>query len=629
MNKFKAGIYCRVSTTKDAQEESIEQQEKNGIKTCKNNNFELVDIYKEKKTATEAEGRNEYQRMLKDLKDGRINLIVVKDIYRLNRNNLDWHTLIQIKHHYNIDIYFYLDCQFYSDDRSLEYDVRQLFGAQYPVDLSKKVNKAHRERQESGRNVIFTRNVWGYDIECDKNGKKHIIINEDEKEIIQIIFKYYIEGYGFHRISKKLYELGYKNHNGNVFGLSVIRDIIKNPKVTGEVIMNKRHRNFHTHIYNTTDESEWFYHTNLVPPIIDRETWNKANEILDKRSKKNWRTGQKGEIVNTGRYEGKSFLSQKLYCGLCGAKYYVNSRYTAKEKVYDWVCSTARVHNRKTVNEFKESNCKQDSYTGEGCDNIRLKESDIVEILDNVAQEYFDFGKGDSILERALGILREVFIDGDGTKRILKEKDKWDKELTVLNNREKNLTIKLLDEVLDDDMYKQLSSEIKGEREEISQRLEGLSTKVEEVSNIENRLIEIEKALKEGLMSKATSYSVLEWSEKLLVYPDRLDIILDMEKLLGSSLNEGIGQRDKVISVSLEPYKKRYCENGMKKTNEEILKIITENPKVTQKEIAEKVGLSVATVYSRLKAMEQNGILFCYGRGRGKVWKIEKMEMEN
>lgn len=149
---------------------------------------------------------------------------------------------------------------------------------------------------------------------------------------------------------------------------------------------------------------------------------------------------------------------------------------------------------------------------------------------------------------------------------------------------------------------------------------------MEEASNVENRLNDIEKALKEGLLTQATSYSVLEWSEKLFVYPDRLDIHLDMEKMLGSTLTKSLDGQDKVISISLEKYKMRYCESGMKKTNDAILHIIEENPKVTQKEIAEKVGLSVATVYSRLKAMEEKKILFCYSKGKGKVWKIEKME---
>lgn len=175
-------------------------------------------------------------------------------------------------------------------------------------------------------------------------------------------------------------------------------------------------------------------------------------------------------------------------------------------------------------------------------------------------------------------------------------------------------------------MYKQSSSDFKREKAEIRKKLEGLSSKVEEASNVENRLNDIEKALKEGLLTQATSYSVLEWSEKLLVYPDRLDIHLDMEKMLGSTLTKSLDGQDKVISISLEKYKMRYCESGMKKTNDAILHIIEENPKVTQKEIAEKVGLSVATVYSRLKAMEEKRILFCYSKGKGKVWKIEKME---
>lgn len=629
MEKLKAGVYCRVSTTKDAQEESIEQQQINGMRACSEKNFEFVDIYKEKKTATEAEKRTEYQRMISDIKCGRIKVIVVKDLIRLNRNNMDWSILIDTVKKNRAFIYFYMEKRFYSKDRAMEDNIRQMMAAYSSEDLSAKSNFAHRERQESGRSPIFTNNTWGYKTIYDENGKKKLVVDEEEAEMIRLIFQYYLQGYGSSRIAKKLYTMGYKNHNGKMFNGNVIIAIIKNPKVTGTIIMNKKHFDFDTKKRDKIDESEWIIKDNVVPPIIDKETWEKANEILNGRSEKNWRTGKTGEVISLGRYEGKSILSKKLYCGLCGAKYYVNSRKTANEKVYDWICSTARKHNRKTINEFKEGSCKQDNYTGDGCDNIRLKESDIVEILDNIAKEYFDFGKEDNILEKALGILREVFIEGDGTQRILKEKEKWDKQLAVLVNREKQASYKLLDGVMKDDIYQQLMTEIAREKAEIQNRLEVLSSKVKEVSNIEDRLIEIEKALKEGLLTQATSYSVLEWSEKLLVYPDRLDIVLDMEKLLGSSLNEGIRGQDKVISVSLEKYKMRYCESGMKKTNEEILKIITENPKVTQKQLAEKVGLSEVTICSRLKAMKEKGILYCYGKGKGKIWKVLNLEKEN
>lgn len=629
MEKLKAGIYCRVSTTKDTQEESIEQQEINGRKTCENMGFELVDIYKEKKTATEAEGRSEYQRLVHDIKCGRIKVIIVKDIVRLNRNKKDWAILIDTIKKNHAFIYFYMEKCFYTKDREMEYDIRQMFAAQFSSDLSVKSNLAHRERQEAGRSPIFTNNTWGYKTIYSKDGTKQLVVDEEEKDMVQLIFKYYIQGYGSSRIAKQLYTMGYRNHNGKMLNGNVIISIIKNPKVTGTVIMNTRHFDFDTKERYKVDKSEWIIKDNVVPPIVDKETWEKANEILKGRSEKNWRTGKTGEIFSVGRYEGKSLLSKKLFCGLCGGKFYVNSRKTANEKIYDWCCSTARKHNRRTVNEFKAGNCIQHGYTGEGCDNIRLKESDIVEILNNVAMEYFDFNKSDNILEKALGILKEVFIEGDGTQKILREQEKWDKQLAVLENREKQASYKLLDGVMKDDMYQQVMTEIAREKEEIQNRLEGLSSKVEEVSNIEGRLQEIEQALKEGLLSKATSYSVLEWSEKLLVYPDRLDIVLDMEKLLGSALNEGIEGQDRVISVSLEQYKKRYCESGMKKTNEEILKIITENPKVTQKQLAKKVGLSEVTICSRLKTMKEKGILFCYGKGVGKVWEVKKMEEEN
>lgn len=251
-----------------------------------------------------------------------------------------------------------------------------------------------------------------------------------------------------------------------------------------------------------------------------------------------------------------------------------------------------------------------------------------MEILDNVAQTYFDFEDKDNILNKALRILREIFIEGDGPRKMLEEKAVWENRLANVENREKQATYKLLDGVINDELYGKITLEIAKEKKDVLERLEGISSKVEEASNIEERLSEIEKALKKGLIAQATSYSVLEWSEKLLVYPERLDIHLDMEKLLGSSLYNSIEGQAKIISVSLDSYKKWYSEIGMKKTNEAILATLKENPKITQKKLAETVGLSEVTICSRLKTMKEKGILYCYGKGRGKEWEVVNLEAE-
>lgn len=257
MEPLRAGIYCRVSTTKEAQEESIEQQEKNGIRTCKEMNFELVDFYREKKSATDTEYRVEYQRMLMDLRSGRINLIVVKDVYRLNRCEYDWHYLLKTIRETEGKIYFYLDRQFYTQDRSLEFNIKQMIGAEYSIDLSKKTNKAHRERQESGRSVVYTNAVWGYKKLVKPDGKKQLVVDEEEVQMVRLIFQYYLQGYGCNRISKILYSKGYRNHNGNAVGAGVINGIIKNAKVIGTAVMNKRHWDFNKKTWVHTHEAEW------------------------------------------------------------------------------------------------------------------------------------------------------------------------------------------------------------------------------------------------------------------------------------------------------------------------------------------------------------------------------------
>lgn len=115
-----------------------------------------------------------------------------------------------------------------------------------------------------------------------------MIVNENEKPIIEILFNLYITGkYSFERISKILYNKGYKNKKGKPYSETTLKKILTNPRYKGYYTANmsriqsyKKHKRI-----NLPSTEHIIYKTNLIEPIIPEEIWNKANEIYNHKCK--------------------------------------------------------------------------------------------------------------------------------------------------------------------------------------------------------------------------------------------------------------------------------------------------------------------------------------------------------
>ena len=90
----RAVIYCRVSTQEQAQKDALEVQVKEAVQVCQEMGWTLVDRYVEMETATVAEARSEYMRLISDIHTNKFDIIIVKSQDRINRNTKNWYLLI-------------------------------------------------------------------------------------------------------------------------------------------------------------------------------------------------------------------------------------------------------------------------------------------------------------------------------------------------------------------------------------------------------------------------------------------------------------------------------------------------------------------------------------------------------
>lgn len=171
--------------------------------------------------------------------------------------------------------------------------------------------------------LINLRFIYGYRIIKGK-----IEIEESEAEIVRMIFKDYIDGMGYRKISKKMREIGVEKLRGGKWNSERIADIIKNEKYTGNALLQKKYVKDHlnkTLVFNKGNLPQ-YYAEDTHPAIIDLDTFQRAQEILSKNR-------EKYLVKNKGC---KYPFTGKIVCGICGKHY----GHRNKQGRISWNCYT-------------------------------------------------------------------------------------------------------------------------------------------------------------------------------------------------------------------------------------------------------------------------------------------------
>ena len=423
---YRVTYYARVSTEEEGQLNAIENQ-KQMLEDYINANLEwkLVENYVDiGKSGTTTKSRLAYNKLCNDLSTDKFDIVVVKDLSRLNRNPLDYYKFIDKLIENKKKLFLYIDNKFYQSDDSLINGIKAILASEYSRDLSKKVNAGHRQRQKEGL-VITNNSTWGY---RQERGSRKLTIDEVEAEIITKIFNWYIEGKGFRIIYKLLEELGIRNRNGNPFALTTLKRIIQNSKYKGTLICNKTHKDFDTKEIYKNPESEWIIHQNLIPPIVSEEIWNRANEVLKTKKRKN---NVVDKEVISGYFSGSHLYSGKIICGKCGGTFW----HTIYRKNHLWMCR-----------EYKSFGAKKEGKL-HGCWNVKLSNDNLDNILKDVI---FDFIKNKDIaISNVMSVLNLSLSDNNEYKDLYNKEHEIDK----LKNRNTKIIDMMADGLISKEEY--------------------------------------------------------------------------------------------------------------------------------------------------------------------------------
>lgn len=433
---IKVAGYCRVSTEKDDQVNSLEAQRRYFKEYIdRQPGWELYQIYADEGiTGTSTKKREQFNRMINDAHRGAFQLIITKEVSRFSRNILDTIAYTRELKALGVGVLFMNDgISTLEPDSELRLSIMGSIAQEESRKTSSRVKWGQARQMERG--VVFGRSLLGYDV---KDGK--LTVNPEGAELVRLIFrKYGLEKKSTSVIARELRQEGYRSLSGSTqWRGSTLVKILKNEKYAGDLIQKKTITpDYLTHAkkYNHGEEA-LIVIENHHEPIIDRELWNTVQEELKRRNRHNRQsTGHANRYVFSG----------KIKCGLCGANFVARKKYGKDgSQSLRWACRTAakegRVH---TDSDGNTAGCNigrliPDEMAGEmlrqALLSLRMDRQRIIHRLTEVAVTAIQEADGDTAKKleaeiNRLGKKKEDVLDAFFSKNITLD------EMQILNKR--------------------------------------------------------------------------------------------------------------------------------------------------------------------------------------------------
>ena len=282
-NERKVGFYGRVSTEHEAQINALENQMLWYEARLKEHpEWILVDYYiDEGVTGTQAKKRDGFMRMINDARNGKINLIVTREISRFARNTLDAISFTRYLKSINVEVYFVSDNIWtFEKDAEMKLSLLATFAQDESRKTSERVTAGQKISRQKG--VVYGNgNILGYD-RVDGN----LVINPEQAETVRMIFQMYLDGIGNKGISDELERRGRLTSSGTTnWHSGTVNHILKNSTYCGILEYGKEHTpDFLSHERKVThDDSMKFQVRGDYEPIISEHDFLKAQEMMEKK----------------------------------------------------------------------------------------------------------------------------------------------------------------------------------------------------------------------------------------------------------------------------------------------------------------------------------------------------------
>lgn len=327
----RAACYCRVSTHKDGQMESLEKQQEFFRRFFENNpEYELYRLYTDEGiSAKSLRNRKQFCQMLSDAQAGCFDVIFVKDVSRFARNVQDFFNSLAALEQCGVRIHF-VTLNLKTEEASrFTLGLMALLAEDESQRLSEKVKFGKQVTARQGRVPNF---VFGY----DRTDNFTLVPNPQEAAWIRRIFHWYTrQGIGTGRIAQLLNEAGVPSKRGHTgaWTQNTVAHVLKNELYTGRVINRQSEVvNFRTGARRQIPQQEWITFERPQLRLIEQEVFDRAGALMQGRAQALKRQRRRESTAHS--------FSNLLYCAQDGRVFRRCVRKLAdnKQRVW-WGCS--------------------------------------------------------------------------------------------------------------------------------------------------------------------------------------------------------------------------------------------------------------------------------------------------
>lgn len=495
-HQLRVAAYCRVSTAQEEQQNSYQVQIAYYTDLInRKKEWTLAGVFADEGiSGTQTKKRTEFNRMIRMCRNKKIDLVITKSISRFARNTVDCLEYVRQLKDLGIGVIFEKE-NINTLTMTSEFMVA-LYGSFAQAEsesISKNVSWGKEKAYREGKVQFQYKYLLGYKKGTD--GKPEIV--PEEAEIVRLIYTLFLDGYSMTRIKKILENKGYLTAQGKkVWNESLIRSILKNEKYVGDALLQKTFTSdCITHkVVKNHGERPMYLVTDHHVPIVDRDTYNRVQQELARRSSK--RKVSDKTTTEQGKYSSKYALTELLICGHCGTPYRRTTWAARGKKQIVWRCISRLEHGKKYCPDsptIKEENLHQgiikaiNNYYSCRNDIARILKANIGTVLECQGQEEIIAAENRlKEIDRARNELVGLIATGGC------DEDKLDSEFEKLYEEEQSLSERLV--LLKS--KKQTSAETQAKLDKIIDMIEHENFELETFDNVLIRkLIECVKVL--------------------------------------------------------------------------------------------------------------------------------------
>lgn len=498
-----AGIYTRLSQERKEdyrnKSNSLEMQEELCVKEADEKDIKVFRIYKDYEYSGTNFKRPGFIEMMEDIRIGRINCIIVKDMSRFGREYLEISNYIE-------KVFPFLGVRFISindnldtkdgikSDKSYEIAIKNIFNDLYVKDISKKV-KASKEVKMKQGSFIGAMAPYGYKVEII-DGKRVLVIDEKVADVVKLMFHLASQGKSNIQIARKLttnYTTPYEyKRTGKVFkdkedikqwDSSYISKILSDEVYVGN-LMQRVYSNRHDSSRKSKfrDKDEWIVKKNTHEALVEKDLFERVRRIKEKNQgslpyhslknaikdgKENAGSNIQRDQNKEGKYDGI------IVCGVCSRD--LQKQYRARGlKVNDEVCYCYYCKGGDRLNLEKS--------------HVRIYEPDLDRILVDTLKGLFS-----SFYQEDKGLHLKTYLEKVSAEKINQVSLKID----INNKKIDSLRVKLQEQYENYVKGEVLLSEFKAESKKIDRQIKTIKNELkildDKKRNVKKRKKELKK----------------------------------------------------------------------------------------------------------------------------------------